>query len=165
MWLQLSWMIVLLGAEIAYAHQHVGHFSMAADYRRISTDLRRRYALHILRLIIGRFHKGLLPLTVDQIAKSLKLPYLLVSQLIRDLQSGRLVSAVRAEKSNGQPAYQPARDINEITVGSVLEALDKAGGIHLPVYENPEFGRISQAVDEVQAALRSGPADRLVKDL
>ena len=165
MWLQLSWMIVLLGAEIAYAHQHVGHFSMAADYRRISTDLRRRYALHILRLVIGRFHKGLLPLTVDQIAKSLKLPYLLVSQLVGDLQSGRLISAVRAKKNNGQPAYQPARDINEITIGSVLEALDKAGGTQLPAYENPEFGKISQALDEVQAALRSGPADRLVKDL
>lgn len=164
-WLQLSWMIVLLGAEIAYAHQHVGHFSMAADYRHICTDLRRRYALHILRLVIGRFQEGRRPLTVDQIAKTLKLPYLMVSQLIDDLQASHLVSAVRAEKNNGQPAYQPARDINGITIGSVLEALDKAGGAHWPAYDDPGFGRVSQALDEVQATIRNSPADRLVKDL
>jgi membrane protein len=165
MWLQLSWMIVLLGAEVAYAHQHVRHFSMAADYRRISTDIRRRYTLHILRLVIGRFQKGLRPLTVDQISKALKLPYLLVSQSIGDLQAGQLVSAVRTEKNNGQPAYQPARDINGISVGSVWEALDKAGAIHWPTSDDPEFDRVSQALDEIQAALRSSPADRLVKDL
>jgi membrane protein len=165
MWLQLSWMIVLLGAEIAYAHQHVGHFSIAADYRHISTDLRRRYALHILRLVIGRFQEGRRPLTVDQIAKTLKLPYLMVSQLIDDLQTSHLVSAVRAGKNNGQPAYQPARDINGITIGSVLEALDKAGGTDWPAYDDPGFGRVSQALDDVQAAIRNGPADRLVKDL
>lgn len=165
MWLQLSWMIVLLGAEIAYAHQHVGHFSMAADYRRISMDLRRRYTLHVLRLVIGRFQKGLRPFTVDQIAKTLKLPYLLVSQLIVDLQTSCLVSAVRAEKNNGQAAYQPARDINGITIGSVLEALDKAGGANWPASDDPELDRVSRALDEVQSALRKGPADRLVKDL
>jgi membrane protein len=165
LWLQLSWMIVLLGAEIAYAHQHAGHFSMAADYRRISTNIRRRYALHILRLVIRRFQEGEPPLTVDQIAKTLKLPYLLVSQLIGDLQNSHLVSAVRAGKNNGSPAYQPARDINSITIGTVLEALDKADGSYWPASDDPEFSRISQALDEVQAALRNSPADRLVKNL
>jgi membrane protein len=164
-WLQLSWMIVLLGAEIAYAHQHVEHFSMAADYRRISTDVRRRYALHILHLVIKRFQEGVQPLTADQIAGALKLPYFLVSRLIGDLQRSHLVSAVRAGKNNEQPGYQPALDINGITIGSVLEALDKADGSHWPGSDNPEFDRLCQALDEVQAALKGSPADRLVKDL
>jgi membrane protein len=164
-WLQLSWMIVLLGAEIAYAHQHVGHFSMAIDYRQISMDIRRRYALHILRLVIESFQEGQRPLTADQIAKALKLPYLMVSQLIDDLRNSRLISTVRTEKNNGRLSYQPARDIHSITIGSVLEALDKAGGTNWPAYDNPEFTRVSQALDEVLAAIKSGPADRLVKDL
>jgi membrane protein len=165
MWLQLSWMVVLLGAEIAYAHQHGGHFSIAADYRQVSMDIRRRYALHILRLVIGRFQEGQPPLTADQIAKALKLPYLMVSRLIDDLRKSRLVSAVRTEKNNGRPSYQPARDINSITIGSFLEALDKTGGTNWPAYDDPEFTRVSQALDEVQAAVRSSSADRLVKDL
>jgi membrane protein len=165
LWLQLSWMIVLLGAEIAFAHQHSGHYSITIDYRRISMDIRRRYALHILRQVIRCFQEGGPPLTVDQIAKTLKLPYLLVSMLIGDLQDSHLVSAVRVGKSNGSTAYQPARDINSITIGSVLEALDKAGGSHWPASDDPEFGRISQALDDVQAALKNSPADQLVKNL
>jgi hypothetical protein len=75
------------------------------------------------------------------------------------------VSAVRAGKNNEQPAYQPALDINGITIGSVLEALDKADGSPWPGSDNPEFDRVCQALDEVQAALKGSPADRLVKDL
>jgi membrane protein len=164
-WLQLSWMIVLLGAEIAYAHQHVGHFSMAADYHHISTDIRRRYALHILHLVVVRFEAGRRPLTVDQIAKTLKLPYLMVSRLTDDLRNSRLISAVRAERNNGPTAFQPARDIHSITMGTVLEALDKAGGTNWPASDDPEFVRVSQALDELQAAIKGSPSDRLVKDL
>jgi membrane protein len=164
-WLQLSWMIVLLGAEIACAHQHVGHYSMAADYRNISTDIRRRYALHILRLVIARFQQGQRPLTVDQIAKTLNLPYLMVFRLIDDLCSSNLVSAIRAEKNSGPTAYQPAQDIHCITIGTVVEALDKAGATSWPTYDDPEFVRVSQALDELQAAIKDSPADRLVKDL
>jgi membrane protein len=164
-WLQLSWMIVLLGAEIAYAHQHVGHFSLAADYHHLSMNVRRRYALHILRLLIERFQEGQQPLAADQIAKTLKLPYPMVSRLMDDLRSSHLVSAVRGEKNNGPAAYAPARDIHSITIGSVWEALDKAGGTNWPAYDDPEFLRVSQALDELQATIRDNPADRLIKDL
>ncbi len=165
-WLQVSWMIVLLGAEISYAHQHVGHFSMAADYRNTSTDSRRRYALHILRLIIRRFQEGQRPLTADQIAQVLRLPYLIVAQLIDHLRESGLVSAVEGEKNNGSLSFQPARDIGSITIGSVIEALDKRGQENGPAAcKDPEFTQVSKAVDEIQAVINNSPANRLVKDI
>lgn len=164
-WLQLSWMIVLLGAEIAYAHQHVHHFTMAADYRQTSADFRRRYALHILRLIIRRFEQGRQPFTSDQIAGALKLPYLLVAELIEQLRESGLVSAVDGNTNNGPASYQPARDISSITIGSVLEALDKRGQKKWPANEDPEFTAVSQALDEILETINGSPANRLVKDI
>jgi membrane protein len=164
-WLQLSWMIVLLGAEIAYAHQNVSHFGMAADFRNTNTDFRRRYALHILRLIIRHFQEGLPPLTADQISQTLKLPYLIAARLIDQLRQSGLISAVEGEKNNGPVLYQPARDINTITIGSALEALDRRGEKKWPNNNSPEFARICQALDEIQAAIRNSPANRLVKDI
>ncbi len=164
-WLQLSWMIVLLGAETAYAYQNVSHFGMAADFRNTSTDFRRRYALHILRLIIRRFQEGERPLTAEQIGQTLELPYLIADQLIDHLRGSGLVSAVEGEKSNGPVSYQPARDINTITIGFALEALDKWGEQKWPAYNNPEFTQISQAMDEIQAVIRNSPANCLVKDI
>jgi membrane protein len=163
-WLQLSWMIVLLGAEIAYAHEHVSNFTMATDYKKTSLDFRRRYALHILRLIIRQFQRGAPALTAELISKELKAPFLLVDQLIDQLCQSELIAAVESKKNNGS-GYLPARDIHTITIASVLEALDKRGDRDLPVENDTEFSAISKAVEDVQKAMDKSAANRLVKDL
>jgi membrane protein len=164
-WLQLSWMIVLLGAQIAYAHEHVGHYSMATDYHRTSADFQRRYALHILRLIILRFQNGESPLTSDQISKHLKTPLLLVEQLIGQLCQSGLISAVEMRNNNGAHAYQPARDIHTITIAAVLEALDKRGDKDLPSDADGELTVVSQAVADIRKEMNQSSANRLVIDL
>lgn len=164
-WLQLSWMIVLLGAEIAYAHQHVSHYSMATDYQKASPDFRRRYATMILRLIIRRFESGQPPLTGEQISKKLRAPFLLVEQLIDALCDSNLISAVEAGKNNASRAYQPARDIHTITIASVIEALDKRGDKDLPAEEDTEFALVSKAVEDVRQEMGRSEANRLVKDI
>lgn len=164
-WLQLSWMIVLLGAEIAFAHEHVSNYTMAMDYEKISTDFRRRYALHILRLVIQRFQKGDPPLTVDQISQQLKAPFLLVERLIEQLCHSNLVSAVASKKNDGPCRYQPARDINTITIASVLDALDKRGDRDLPAEYDTEFSAISLTVEDLRKEMEKSAANRLVKDI
>ncbi len=164
-WLQLSWMIVLLGAEIAYAHQNINHLSMAGRYQKSTPDLRRRYALHILRLIIQRFSRGEPPLSADQISQTLEMPVVTVTRLLEDLRESSLVSAVEGIKNTGPPKYQPARDIHTITVASVLEALDKRGANSRPNLHGPEFTIVSQVVDEIQAEMKQSPKNRLVKDI
>jgi membrane protein len=164
-WLQLSWMIVLLGAEIAYARQNVHHFSAAVDYEKTNPDFRRRYALLILRLIIDRFKGGEPPLTAEQIARSTRLPFPMADRLIGQLRLSGLVSTVESEKNNGPAAYQPARDIHAITIAGAIDALEKRGNITMPEQPDPKFSRICQAVDEIQAELNHSPANRLVKDI
>ncbi len=164
-WLQLSWMIVLLGAEIAYAHQHVSHFTMATDYRKTSPDFRRRYALHILRLIIHRFQEGESPLSIDGISRQLKAPFLLVEELTGQLCQGGLISRVEGNKNNGPSVFQPARDIHTITVASVIDALDKRGEKQFPVDNDDDFAVVSKAVDDVRKEMARSEANQLVKDL
>jgi membrane protein len=165
MWLQLSWMIVLIGAEIAHTHQSISQFSMAADFGKTSIHDQHRYALHILRLIIERFKQGEEPLTADQMARRLKLPPALVLQLVSYLHESALVSAVAAKKNNGPAAYQPARDIRSITIASVLEALDRRGEKNWSAANDPDFERVCQAVDAMQAQMADTPANRLVQDI
>lgn len=164
-WLQLSWMIVLLGAEIAYAHQHVSHYTMATDYRKTSSDFRRRYALLILRLIIQRFQNQEPPLTVEQMAKHLKAPFLLVEQLVGQLTQSGLISCVIPSKNNGPGTYLPAKDIHTITIASVIEALDKRGDKDLPAGNDTEFAVVSEAVEEIRQEAGRSAANRLVKDI
>ena len=165
-WLQLSWMIVLLGAQIAHAHQYVNKFAMAAAFHDTSVDFRRRFALYILRLVVKRFQEGLPPLTAEQIGKKLKAPLLLVEQILDQLCASGLLSAVAPKKSDVAPAFQPAIDIRAITVASVLNALDNSGGENLVVEEADDgWATVSQAVDSIRQAIVQSPANKPIKDL
>ncbi len=57
-WLQLSWTIVLFGAEIAHANEHYETFGFHPDYSRISEDSKRRFMLRIFHLMVKRFRTG-----------------------------------------------------------------------------------------------------------
>lgn len=163
-WLQISWMIVLLGAEIAYAHQHISHHTMMADYQKSNAYFRRRYAVHILRLIVQRFKDGMAPYTVAQISEALKLPLILVEQLTGHLRDSGLISAVQGRRPNGT-AFQPALDIHTITIASVLDALDKRGYQDPSAQGNSDFAALSRAVDKVHNEMDRSTANRLIKDL
>ncbi len=62
-WLQLSWTIVLLGAEIAYAYEHRETFGFHPDYARLSTDSRKVLMLRIFHFLAKKFSKGENPRT------------------------------------------------------------------------------------------------------
>jgi membrane protein len=164
-WLQLSWMIVLLGAEIAYHHQHVSQFAMVADHRNTTPDFRKRHALNILRLVVHRFKNGEPPLTAVEISGRLKTPLLLVEELIEKMIQSGLLSTVESSKNNGPGAFQPARDIHTITIASALEALDKRGRDDLHLQADEAYLKVSQAMDDIQKKMAESSVNRRIEDI
>ena len=163
-WLQLSWMIVLLGAQIAYAHQHVDQYAMQVDYQEMSAYAQKAHAMNILRLIVANFEQGGPPLEAKEIATRLSLHSQLVSQLVEHLITGKIVSAVTIEATE-EIAYQPARDIHGITVADVLSAWDKTGPEVLSVQNDCHLERIRGVLEALEKEMKRIPANRLVKDL
>jgi membrane protein len=163
-WLQLSWIIVLFGAQLAYAHQHVGRHAVAVDYSRISIGLRKKYALYIYWALVHRFRKGRAPLPMPALAERLDLPYGIVARTIDILAGCGLVSAVVVH-SQEEMGYQPAMDINTISVSDVLQALDSVGDDVVPERIGADFERIFDTVETLAKGVRQSPADRLVKDI
>lgn len=163
-WLQLSWMIVLLGAQIAYAHQHVGQHALTVDYQDASSGLQKKYALYLLRMIIAAFEKGGPPLTAEQIAERLNLPHALVIQLLDRLMQGGLVAAVQ-HAALEELGYQPARDIHGISVADVLDVWDRIGQDDLPESEDQSLAQVATTLADIGRELRKTSANRLVKDL
>ena len=54
-WLQLSWLIVLLGAEFCFAHQNVNMYEYEPDCRQISPSFKKLISLQIAHLLIVNF--------------------------------------------------------------------------------------------------------------
>ena len=163
-WIQLSWLIVLFGAEISFAYQYVDTYDFEPDRRYISPAFKKLLSLQISRLIISTFLKADPPLSAISISKTLQIPIRLVEQILEELVEAGIVSDTEV-KNNKEMSYQPARDINAITINTVIEALDQKGVNNIPVAQTAELRHLSEALKTLNEEIEKSPANRLLKDI
>ena len=163
-WIQLSWLVVLFGAEISFAYQYVDTYESEPDGRPISPAFKRLLSLQISCLVISRFSKAEPPLSASKIAKTLEIPIRLTQHILGELTEARILSDTESKK-NKEVYYQPARDINAITINSVIEALEQIGVDSIPVAETAELRLLSDALKTLNEEIEKSPANRLLKDI
>jgi len=164
MWVQISWWIVLFGAELSFANQNVDTYEYEPDCLKISPAYKRLLTLQIAHLLIKNFSNGKKPLTYSQISDHLSMPVRLVHNIIFDLVESGLVSETKT-KSDKEFAYQPARDINKMTIQYVLEALDQKGTDDIPVAKTEDYRALSDALKNFSDTMEKSPANKLLKDI
>jgi len=164
MWVQISWWIVLFGAELSFANQNVDTYEYEPDCLKISPAYKRLLTLQIAHLLIKNFSNGKKPLTYSQISDHLSMPVRLVHNIIFDLVESGLVSETKT-KSDKEFAYQPARDISTLTIKTILEALDQNGTDDIPVAKTEDYRALSEALQNFSDAMENSPANKLLKDI
>jgi membrane protein len=163
-WVQISWWIVLFGAELSFANQNVDTYHYEPDSLKVSPAFKKLLTLQVAHLLIQNFSKGEIPLTDAQISKRLEIPIRLIHQILFDLvESGLFVETRTTEEQKF--GYQPARDIKGITIQSLLETIENDGVDNIPVAETEGFRVLSDALKQFNLALENSPANRLLKDI
>ncbi len=155
--LQLSWMIVLFGAEISYANEHYETFGFHPDYSRLSFSSKRLLTLRIFHLMVKRFAQGEKALSAKEISEHLKIPVRLVRQLLDELVEVGLV----VETSGGpkhQVTYQPARTVENLTVKEVLDAYERRGISYDNFFQSDKEENINEVV-------KKGLGNVLIKEI
>jgi membrane protein len=163
-WLQLSWLIVLLGAEISFAYQNVDNYEFEAESLNLSIHNKRLLALLIMHHIVKNFEFGATPLTSSEFSKELGIPIRLVRELLFDLtQANIVVETVTA--SPREKGYQPAIDINKISIQFVVEKLEASGSDQIIVKNSKAFGVLSGLYKDIESMLRTSDSNKLLKDI
>jgi membrane protein len=163
MWIQMSWMIVLFGSEIAHASVNYETYGFHPDYSRISVSSRRLLVLRIFRLLVEKFSAGEKPLSIRQIAHVLEIPFRLVQQLLNELADIGLVAETPSGTKN-QVAFQPARTIEGITLKDTLDAYDQHGAA-APYPSSEEAEKVSRYLKEISGTIEKSTANIKLKDL
>jgi len=117
-----------------------------------------------MHLIILNFKKGEQPLTPEEISKTLQIPSSLVRQSLNELESVRLVNATRTDKTK-KSAYQPAIDINKVTIKMVIERLENRGIHTIDPKDSPAADTIKSSLAEFYEQIEKSEANNLLKDL
>ena len=163
-WLQLSWTIVLFGAEIACAYEHRETFGFHPDYSRLSTDSRKVLMLRIFHFLAKKFSKGEIPPNLDELAHTLEIPFRLARRLLSEMAEVGLVVEITMDKTN-EIAFQPGRSIDQMTIQQVLEAYEQRGERQLSQTPSEEAEKISGYLKQIQETIEKSPANLKVKEI
>jgi membrane protein len=163
-WLQTSWLVVLLGAEISFAEQNVDTYEFEPDFDKVSNNLKRLVALRLTQLCVQDFQASQSPRTAEQFSELLGIPVRLIRQVLSDLTEARVLSEVRTEADKTM-AYQPSRPVDSLTVGEVIHLLDDSGLDQIPYGESPEWERLTQRLALFSKTIRESSANVAIKDL
>jgi membrane protein len=164
MWVQISWWVVLFGAELSFANQNVNTYEYEPDSNKVSQGFKKVLTLQIVHLLIKNFARGDRPLTDTEISSQLKMPIRLVHSILYDLVESRVIAEART-KEDQKFGYQPARDINTLTIKFVVDAIEQNGTNTLPVARTEEFKALSAAIEKFRDEMEASPANKLLKDI
>jgi membrane protein len=120
-WIFVSWIILLLGAEIAFAHQNLARFRLRQRWRAQPTVNRSYWGLQLLLLVCERFEAGKSPPTIMELAEELNVPEDETRALLE------IMEKMGALKAGGENGYEvlPAKDMKHLMVFDLVEGLEQ----------------------------------------
>jgi membrane protein len=118
-WLYVDWLILLIGATIAFYLQHPEYLTSSLANPEICIRTRERCALLLAAEIAEAFYSRRPGPTLTEMTKTLCLPQGMLDTLIRHLVAARLITPSADEP----PRYLPAQPPEETPVKSVLDAV------------------------------------------
>lgn len=163
-WLQLSWVVVLFGAEISFAHQNVENYEFEPDSLKVSPSFKKLLSLSIVHACVQKFRNGDQPWTADQISNNLEIPIKLVNQILFELEQCKILSETFDAETN-DPRYQPARSVDTLSIHYVIHALDSLGSHDIPVAQSEELTKISESMQAFASILEKSDTNLLLKDI
>lgn len=164
MWLQYSWLIVLFGAEIAFASQNVESYEFETDTLHISSYNRRLLSLLIMHHIIKNFTNAVPPQTASEIAEILDVPVRLVREIIYELQETGILSETTT-KNVKELAYQPAMDPANLSISYIINRLDKGGHDKIHAGNTRELQIINDIMSSFYDDLNKSSKNKILKEL
>ena len=111
---------------MSFAIQNNEQFEYEKDLEVMSRRYKDFVTLYLLYSIIRRFENDELPYMAKELAHDNNLPIRLVIQLLNRLVEVGLLRTVYVEQKE-EKTYQPALDTHQITVGMVIERIDRQG--------------------------------------
>jgi membrane protein len=141
-WLYLSWLILLIGAQLAFYHQQPAFLRIGRREPRLSNAMRERLALNVMYLVGQAFRDPDRSANLDEICGELKIPSISLAPIVNALESAGLLTTTEKEE------FLPGRDMSRIRLNDILAVIRVHG--ETGSYREPAW---TAAVDTLGAAL------------
>ena len=127
LWIQISWLICLFGAELCYANQNMDDYAFKAK----TEDLSHRYKMLLCLVLASRicrnFSEGAKPLSALKLKLATGIPIRIVNDLLYQLVQINILTEIPGGDKDGESLYQPAECITRLSVGTLIDRIEAQG--------------------------------------
>jgi len=159
-WVYWSWCVVLLGAQVAYAHQTLGLYRREVRGEPPGPAARETIGLAIAMQCAQDFREGGEPWTADRLSDVLDVPLRTVRDVLVSLAEAGILGECGGEQAG---AYQVARPLDRICVSDVLSAL--RGPREVELGQGLVAGKVADVLREVDDAAGVLASRRTLREL
>jgi membrane protein len=157
-WVYLSWLILMVGAQLSFYVQNPHYLRRGNQHIRIAGALAERLALNVMYVLGKAYQKGDRVWGINQLAQKFDMPGITLAGVVHALEHAGLVVATEDE------CLIPGRDMSEIRLAQIIEAARRRSGFgpHATARTDPA---IDELVRGIEQAMTERVADRTLADL
>lgn len=152
-WLYLTWLVVILGAELSFAIQNSGSQRKEELAAEATTLCREIVALRMVALISHAFDRGAEPPTRTALAEQVGAPLSLCSSLLYHLCGDGILREV--EGKDAEHGFAPARPLESISLSDVVDSLREKAGVSFDLAWGEDLPVLSEHLGRANAAFHS----------
>lgn len=146
--LYFSWLILLFGAQVAYAYQNRIAYIQEKQAESINQRGREFAALRLMTYIGEHFHQGKKPPSRLQMSAEVGVPSQLACQVLAALVSGNLLIEIAGDEI----AYSPGRPLDQISMEDILNAMRSGSGHDLATADGGERAMLREEYERILLA-------------
>jgi membrane protein len=160
-WIYVNWLILLLGAQIAYCHQNLETLDLGKTIFQLSSKVKEKLTFMIMYLIGYNFYHNKEKWTNDSLAAHLGLPDGTIEKTIKELENKNLI----VEVGEDSPYYVPAKSIGAIKLAEILDAarINKETSMLESRYLSKS--EVDQITRNIEEAIHGALGELTLKDL
>jgi membrane protein len=163
-WVQVSWLIVLAGAELAAHIENEMSYLDIDNPERVREVSPKELGLLVLYRCIYAFSKGLPAPATLQIAQELGISVMSAQKIIDILVDGEVLVEVGL-KSQSEVGYQPRKDARLFTIKGVCETIEKELGWVVAVENSDALRQVSYCLHDLNETMENSNANISMESL
>jgi len=163
LWMQMSWVICLYGAELSFACQNMSSFNYERDTKNISREYYNFLCYVVCSLVYSQFPKR--TFTTEDIATILHLPSKLASNIVQHLSE---IKAIREtpnkENREEEREWIPGRETDKYTYGCLMSDMMQTGSSNFSIDYKDLFHHHWELVENISSSSRQLGDTQLLRD-
>lgn len=157
-WLYLNWLILLIGAQLAFYYQNPVFLRIGRQEPRLSNSMRERLALNIMMLVGRSFRDPGHGYAVVDLSSKLNIPAIALTPIVESLEQAGLLLTAENEK------LFPGQELSRLRLNDILNVVRAEG--ETGSYRDPTWSPdINTLGTELDRAISGVVGDRTLAEL